>query len=99
MEITLFCGEFVQYPFPSIALGLLTLSWLFGKGRRIFEESEECLGVVDHLGNLLAKHANDFSETLVKKCSYAFYSKGSTSSSNSTSWAGSSSARLLGPSP
>lgn len=79
MEITLFYREFVPYPSSTIALGALALArYLCGKGRRIFEETEECLEIVDHLDNRLAKHANDLSETLVKKYSYAFYSKAAT---------------------
>lgn len=79
METTLFYREFVQYPSSAIALGALSLArFLCGKGRRIFEETEECLEIVDHLDNRLAKHANDLSETLVKKYSYAFYSKAAT---------------------
>lgn len=79
MEITLFYREFVQYPPSSIALGALTLArYLCGKSRRIFGETEECLDIVDHLDNRLAKHVSDLSETLVKKYSYAFYSKAAT---------------------
>ena len=79
MEITLFYREFVKYPPSSIALGALTLArYLCGKGRRIFEETEECLEIVEHLDERLAKHVNDLSETLVKKYSYAFYSKAAT---------------------
>ncbi|THH20244.1 hypothetical protein EW146_g1092 [Bondarzewia mesenterica] len=65
MEITLFYREFVKYPPSSIALGSLTLARsLCGKGRRIFEETEECLDIVESLDNRLAKHVNDLSETL-----------------------------------
>lgn len=79
MEITLFYREFIKYPPSSIALGALTLAlFLCGKPRRIFEETEECLEIVDYLDNRLAKHVNDLSETLVKKYSYAFYSKAAT---------------------
>ncbi|KAG1757399.1 cyclin-like protein [Suillus lakei] len=79
MEITLFHREFIKYPPSSIALGALTLAlFLCGKPRRIFEETEECLEIVDCLDNRLAKHVNDLSETLVKKYSYAFYSKAAT---------------------
>jgi len=79
MEITLFYREFVQYPPSAIALGALTLArYICGKGRRIFEETEECLEIVEHLDNRLAKHVSDLSETLVKKYSYAFYSKAAT---------------------
>lgn len=79
MEITLFYREFIQYTPSSIALGALTLArYLCGKGRRIFEETDECLEVVEHLDNRLSRQVNDLSETLVKKYSYAFYSKAST---------------------
>jgi G2/mitotic-specific cyclin-B, other len=79
MEITLFYREFVKYPPSSIALAALTLArFLCGKQRRLWEETEECLEVVEHLDNRLAKHVNDLSETLVKKYSYAFYSKAAT---------------------
>jgi hypothetical protein len=79
MEITLFYREFVRFPASAIALGSLTLArFLCGKGRRIFEETEECLQIVEHLDNQLAKHVNDLSETLIKKYSYAFYSKAAT---------------------
>ena len=79
MEITLFYREFVQHTPSSIAFGALTLArFLCGKGRRFWEETEECLEVVDYLDNRLAKHVNDLSETLVKKYSYAFYSKAAT---------------------
>jgi hypothetical protein len=79
MEITLFYREFVQYAPSSIALGALTLARsVVGKGRHPFEETEECLKIVEHLDNRLAKHVNELSETLVKKYSYAFYSKAAT---------------------
>ncbi|KAH7883743.1 cyclin-like protein [Phlebopus sp. FC_14] len=79
MEITLFYREFVKYAPSSIALGALTLArFLCGKPRRLFEETEECQEIVELLDNRLAKHANDLSETLIKKYSYAFYSKAAT---------------------
>lgn len=79
MEITLFYREFVKYAPSAIALGALTLArFLVGKGRNIFEETEECLEIVEYLDNRLAMHVNDLSETLVKKYSYAFYSKAAT---------------------
>jgi len=79
MEITLFYREFIKYPPSSIALGALTLArFLCCKPRRFWEETDECLEVVDYLDNRLAKHVNDLSETLVKKYSYAFYSKAAT---------------------
>ncbi|KAG9314513.1 hypothetical protein JVU11DRAFT_5310 [Chiua virens] len=79
MEITLFHREFVKYPPSSIALGALTLArFLCGKSRRLFEETEECQEIVELLDNRLSKRVNDLSETLVKKYSYAFYSKAAT---------------------
>jgi hypothetical protein len=79
MEITLFYREFVKHTPSSIALGALTLArYLCGKGRRVWEETDHCLEIVEALDNRLAKHVNDLSETLVKKYSYAFYSKAAT---------------------
>ncbi|KAF7319952.1 Cyclin N-terminal domain-containing protein [Mycena kentingensis (nom. inval.)] len=79
MEITLFYREFVKYSPSTIALAALTLArCLCGKPRRVWDESEECFDVIDLLDNRLAKHVNDLSETLVKKYSYAFYSKAAT---------------------
>jgi hypothetical protein len=79
MEITLFYREFVEYLPSTIALGALTLArHVCGKPRRIFEETEECLAIADLLDTRLAEHVNDLSETLVKKYSYAFYSKAAT---------------------
>ncbi|EIN13508.1 hypothetical protein PUNSTDRAFT_94597 [Punctularia strigosozonata HHB-11173 SS5] len=79
MEITLFHREFVRFPPSTVALGSLTLArFLCGKGHRIFEETDECLEIVDLLDQRLAKHVNDLSEVLVKKYSYAFYSKAAT---------------------
>ncbi|OBZ79988.1 G1/S-specific cyclin CCN1 [Grifola frondosa] len=79
MEITLFYREFVQYPPSSIALGALTLSrYLCGKTRRIFEETDESLAVVQHLNSRLSNYLNDLSEILIKKYAYGFYSKAST---------------------
>lgn len=79
MEMTLFYREFVQYPPSAIAFGSLTLArFLCGKERRVFEETEDCLEIVDLLDNRLSQHVNDISETLIKKYSYAFYSKAAT---------------------
>lgn len=79
MEITLFYREFVEYPPSSIALGALTLArHVCGKSRRSLEETEEALAIVDLLDARLAEHVDDLSETLVKKYSYAFYSKAAT---------------------
>lgn len=79
MEITLFYREFVEFVPSSLALGALTLArHVCGKSRNMFEETEECLTIVDLLDKRLAEHVNDLSETLVKKYSYAFYSKAAT---------------------
>lgn len=79
MEITLFYREFVKYPPSTISLASLMLArYLCGKTRRVWEETDECLEVIEHLDNRLALHVNDLSETLVKKYSYAFYSKAAT---------------------
>jgi len=79
MEITLFYREFVFYTPSAIALASLTLArYLCGRPRQFYEETDECLEVVELLDTRLSKHVNDLSETLVKKYSYAFYSKAST---------------------
>ncbi|KZP12056.1 hypothetical protein FIBSPDRAFT_755552 [Athelia psychrophila] len=79
MEITLFYREFVQYSPSAIALGALTLARaLMGKGQHDWPETDESMEVVEHLDNRLAKNAQDLSETLIKKYSYAFYSKAAT---------------------
>ncbi|KAJ7071544.1 cyclin [Mycena amicta] len=79
MEITLFYREFVKYSPSTIAFAALTLArYLCGKPRRIWDESEECFAVITLLDTRLSKHVNDLSETLVKKYSYAFYSKAAT---------------------
>jgi len=79
MEITLFYREFVKFSPSTVALASLTLARsLCGKPRRVWEESDECLEVIGHLDTRLATNVNDLSETLVKKYSYAFYSKAAT---------------------
>ncbi|KAF8912830.1 cyclin [Gymnopilus junonius] len=79
MEITLFYREFVKYPPSTISLAALTLArYVCDTPRRVWEETEECLEVIEYLDNRLALHVNDLSETLVKKYSYAFYSKAAT---------------------
>ncbi|KAF4605377.1 hypothetical protein EYR40_004161 [Pleurotus pulmonarius] len=79
MEITLFYREFVKHSPSTIALAALTLArYLCGKPRRVWEETDECIEVVEYLDNRLARHVNDLSEVLVRKYSYAFYSKAAT---------------------
>lgn len=79
MEITLFYREFVKYSSSQIAMGSLTLArFLAGHGRRSFDETRESMEIVEYLDTRLAKHVDQLSETLVKKYSYAFYSKAAT---------------------
>lgn len=79
MEITLFYREFIKFLPSTISLAALTLArYLCGRSRRHWEETEECLEVIDLLDTRLALHVNDLSETLVKKYSFAFYSKAAT---------------------
>ncbi|KAF9821949.1 hypothetical protein IEO21_00379 [Rhodonia placenta] len=78
MEVTLFHREFCGYPASAIALGSLTLArFLCGKSRQILEETEESLEVVEHLDTRLSQ-ITELSETVVKKYSYAFFSKAAT---------------------
>ena len=68
MEITLFYREFVFYAPSVIALASLTLArYLCGRPRQFYEETDECLEVVELLHTRLSKHVNDLSETLIKK--------------------------------
>ncbi|KAF5375049.1 hypothetical protein D9758_000118 [Tetrapyrgos nigripes] len=79
MEITLFYKEFIIFPPSCIALAALTLArHVCRKARRVWEETAECLEIVELLDMRLSKHICDLSETLVKKYSYAFYSKAAT---------------------
>lgn len=79
MEITLFYREFVEFVPSAIALGALILArHICGKSRKMFDETEDALTIVGLLDTRLAEHVNDLSETLVKKYSYAFYSKAAT---------------------
>jgi hypothetical protein len=79
MEITLFYREFVFYTPSVTALAFLTLTrYLCGRPRQFYEETDEFSKVVELLDTRLFKHVNDLSETLIKKYSYAFYSKAST---------------------
>ncbi|TRM65780.1 cyclin-like protein [Schizophyllum amplum] len=83
MEITLFYREFVPYAPSTIALAALTLArYICDKRSHLWEttwdETPECMEVVEFLDIRLAKHVNDLSETVVKKYSYAFYSKAAT---------------------
>ncbi|KAJ3767033.1 cyclin-like protein [Lentinula raphanica] len=59
--------EFVKYAPSSIALAELILA-----------QTDECLEIVDLPDRRLAKHANNMSETLIKKYSDVFYSETAT---------------------
>ncbi|KIY45413.1 hypothetical protein FISHEDRAFT_30683, partial [Fistulina hepatica ATCC 64428] len=83
MELTLFYRDFIKFTSSTIALAALILSrHICNKRMRLWddelEETPESLEVVKLLDNRLAKHANELSETVVKKYSYAFYSKAAT---------------------
>ena len=79
MEITLFYREFIFYTPSVIAQASLTLArYLCGQPRQLYEETDDCLEVVELLNAQLSKHINDLSKILVKKYSYAFYSEAST---------------------
>jgi len=79
MEITLFHREFVPYGASSISGGALILAQsICGKPRMRNEELESALEVAELLDQRLADHINEVSDVLVKKYSYAFYSKAST---------------------
>lgn len=79
MEITLFYREFVKYCPSSIAFAALTLSrYICGKPPRVWDVATQCSEIVDLLDNRLARQVNGLSEILVKKYSYAFYSKAAT---------------------
>jgi len=79
MEITLFHREFVPYGASSISGGALILAQsICEKNRLRNEESEAALEVAELLDQRLANHLCEVSEVLVKKYSYAFYSKASS---------------------
>jgi len=79
MEITLFHREFVLFGASAISGGALILAQsICGRHRTRNEEREAALEVAELLDQRLANHLNEVSEVLVKKYSYAFYSKAST---------------------
>lgn len=79
MEITLFYRDFVKYRPSAIALASLVLArYVCREPRRLYDESAECLEIVELLDQRLAKNVAELSETLVKKYSFPFYSKAST---------------------
>jgi hypothetical protein len=79
MEITLYYREFIRFAPSQIALGAVALARdICDQPRRVYEETEESLLIVEALDERLATSLNDLSETLVHKYSYQFYSKAST---------------------
>lgn len=79
MEITLFYREFITYTPSTIALASLVLArHACQQPRRLYEETQECLEVVELLDERLAQRVAELSETLVKKYAFGFYSKAST---------------------
>ncbi|PCH33563.1 hypothetical protein WOLCODRAFT_135192 [Wolfiporia cocos MD-104 SS10] len=79
MEITLFYREFVQFGSSAIAQGALTLArFLCGHSRRSYDETRESMEVVGLLDRRLSMYVNELSQALLKKYSFAFYSKVAT---------------------
>ncbi|KAG8983095.1 hypothetical protein FRB90_006307 [Tulasnella sp. 427] len=78
MEMTLYGKDYIQFPSSTIALGALVLSrHICGKPRRPQDESPAVLQMVSFLDATLAQNLDSVSQTLVKKYSYAYYSKAS----------------------
>lgn len=79
MEITLFYREFIKFCPSAIARASLILArYVCEEPGRMFEESTECLEIVELLDARVSGNVAELSETLVKKYSYPFYSKAST---------------------
>jgi hypothetical protein len=78
MEMTLFGQEYLSFAPSVIALAALTLArYICGKGRRPSDESAETLALINLLDTTLSQNLSSVSQTLVKKYSYAYYSKAS----------------------
>ncbi|KZV66955.1 hypothetical protein PENSPDRAFT_584651 [Peniophora sp. CONT] len=75
MEITLYYREFIGYSPSAIALASLTLARrVCGKERRVLEETQECLEVVQHLDDRLSEIDEvELSEILIEKYSSDYY--------------------------
>ena len=73
MEITLFYREFIKFTPSQIALASLILArYSCQKPRRLYEESPECLEIVELLDIRLAESLSEVSDTLIKKYSFAY---------------------------
>ncbi|KAG8879125.1 hypothetical protein FRB97_001950 [Tulasnella sp. 331] len=78
MELTLYGRDFLQFVPSMIALAALCLAReICGKPRRIADESADCLRLIALLDHTLSQALDSVSQTLVKKYSYAYYSKAS----------------------
>lgn len=78
MEMTLYGRDYIQFVPSTIALGALVLSrHICGKPRRPQDESPAVLQMVSLLDTTLSQNLDSVSQTLVKKYSYAYYSKAS----------------------
>ncbi|KAG9049985.1 hypothetical protein FS837_008165 [Tulasnella sp. UAMH 9824] len=78
MEMTLYGRDYIQFVPSTIALGALVLSrHICGKPRRPQDESPAVLQMISLLDSTLSQNLDSVSQTLVKKYSYAYYSKAS----------------------
>ncbi|KAI8456699.1 hypothetical protein BY996DRAFT_4579277 [Phakopsora pachyrhizi] len=78
MEISLFHRSYVNLRSSHIAAGALILSrYILGQPRRIEEEKKETLAVVKLLDTHLGDHFSTISAVVMRKYSYAHYSRAS----------------------
>lgn len=78
MEMTLYGKDYIQFVPSVLALGALVLSRdICGKPRRPQDESPAVLQMISLLDTTLSQNLDSVSQTLVKKYSYAYYSKAS----------------------
>ncbi|GAA5879687.1 hypothetical protein JCM3774_002408 [Rhodotorula dairenensis] len=79
MELTLFHREFIQFYASDLSLASLLLArHMLGKTRRPHDESEPVLRVMLMLDELLGEHLEEVSPVVLKKYSWACYSRAST---------------------
>lgn len=79
MELTLYARDYLSFVPSVCALASLTLArYICGKGRRPSDESAETLAVISLLDSTLARGIDTISQILIKKYSYAYYSKASS---------------------
>ncbi|GAA6063702.1 hypothetical protein JCM10212_004429 [Sporobolomyces blumeae] len=78
MELTLFHREFISFNASDIAAAALVLArHLTGKPRRVLEETEVVLRLVNMLDEYLAEHLEDVSHIVITKYSITEYSRAS----------------------